>query len=118
MDALSLFKCLADETRLGCVLLIREQGELCVCELTSALALSQPKVSRHLGQLRDCGLLTSRRAGQWIYYAINSELPAWAQAVIDHAAAGNRQLTATCCQRLQAMGDRPQRNRQLCGEPT
>ncbi|RLQ22152.1 ArsR family transcriptional regulator [Seongchinamella sediminis] len=116
MDALSLFKCLADETRLSVVLLIWEQGELCVCELTAALALSQPKVSRHLGQLRDCGLLSTRRAGQWVYYAINSELPPWVQAVIDSTAASNPQLTAGCCQRLLAMGDRPQRNRQHCGE--
>jgi ArsR family transcriptional regulator len=116
MDALSLFKCLADETRLKCVLLVREQGELCVCELTWALELSQPKVSRHLAQLRDCGLLTTRRAGQWVYYAIDSDLPDWVHAVIDAAAADNQQITG-CCKRLLAMGDRPKRNRQLCGVP-
>lgn len=117
MDALSLFKCLADETRLKCVLLVREQGELCVCELTWALELSQPKVSRHLAQLRDCGLLNTRRAGQWVYYAINSDLPDWVHAVINATAADNPQITGCCCRRLLAMGDRPKRNRQLCGEP-
>lgn len=118
MDALTLFKCLADETRLKTVLLIRDQGELCVCELTSALELSQPKVSRHLAQLRDCGLLTTRRVGQWVYYSINGELPDWVPAVIDNTAADNGQLTACCCKRLLAMGDRPQRNRQLCEATT
>ena len=116
MDALTLFKCLADETRLKTVLLIADQGELCVCELTAALQLSQPKVSRHLAQLRDCELLTARRAGQWVYYSINPGLPDWVAGVIAAAAGDNQQLTAGCCQRLRAMGDRPQRNRQLCGE--
>ena len=117
MDPLTLFKCLADETRLKTVLLIRHEGELCVCELTSALQLSQPKVSRHLAQLRDCGLLSTRRAGQWVYYAIDRQLPEWVLTVIDVCSGENDQLTAGCCKRLLAMGDRPQRNRQLCGEP-
>ena len=116
MQALNLFKCLADETRLKTALLIHDQGELCVCELTTALDTSQPKVSRHLAQLRDCDLLTTRREGQWVYYAINPALPDWARQVIDSAAEGNNELTVRCCERLLAMGDRPQRNRELCGE--
>ncbi len=78
MEPLSLFKCLADDTRLKTLLLIQQQGELCVCELTTALETSQPKVSRHLAQLRDCGLLNTRRDGQWIYYRLDEELPVWA----------------------------------------
>ena len=53
----SLFKCLADETRTRISLLIAREGELCVCELTAALEQSQPKISRHLAQLRASGLL-------------------------------------------------------------
>ncbi|MDA1392954.1 metalloregulator ArsR/SmtB family transcription factor, partial [Klebsiella pneumoniae] len=45
---LQLFKNLADETRLGIVLLLKARGELCVCDLCTALAQSQPKISRHL----------------------------------------------------------------------
>lgn len=116
MEPLSLFKCLADETRLKSVLLIVAEGELCVCELTAALDISQPKVSRHLAQLRDCGLLSTRREGQWVYYAINSALPEWARTVITATAKANQSLTKACCNRLWAMGDRPQRNGQLCGD--
>lgn len=116
MEPLTLFKCLADETRLKSVLLIATEGELCVCELTTALDISQPKVSRHLAQLRDCGLLSTRREGQWIYYAISSALPEWAHAVLTATANANGPLTTGCCHRLKAMGDRPQRNNQLCGE--
>lgn len=116
MDALTLFKSLADDTRLKAILMIRDQGELCVCELTSALDISQPKVSRHLAQLREADLLTTRRAGQWVYYAINSQLPDWVQQVINTTAAENSGITSSCCERLQAMGDRPLRSRELCGE--
>lgn len=41
---IQLFKILADETRLGIVLLLSELGELCVCDLCTALDQSQPKI--------------------------------------------------------------------------
>ncbi len=78
----NLFKCLSDETRLRCIMLLSKQGELCVCQLTAALELSQPKISRHLAQLRQTGLLVDKRVGQWVYYKLNPELPAWAFAVL------------------------------------
>ncbi|HBU4172980.1 TPA: metalloregulator ArsR/SmtB family transcription factor, partial [Klebsiella pneumoniae] len=66
VSPLQLFKSLSDETRLSLVLLLREKGELCVCELTSVLKETQPKISRHLALLRENGLLTDRRDGKWI----------------------------------------------------
>ena len=61
LTPLALFKNLSEETRLTLVLLLRQAGELCVCELVSALEESQPKVSRHLAMLRESGLLIDRR---------------------------------------------------------
>lgn len=78
-----LFKCLADETRLRCVVLLHRQGKLCVCELTYALEVLQPKISRHLALLRQSGLLVDSREGQWVYYQLNSELPVWVQRILD-----------------------------------
>jgi len=85
LNPLQLFKTLADETRLSLVLLLREKGELCVCELTSILRESQPKISRHLALLRDSGLLIDRRDGKWIHYRLSPHMPAWAAAVIEQA---------------------------------
>ncbi|ALB64919.1 Arsenical resistance operon repressor [Cronobacter condimenti 1330] len=82
---LQLFKLLADDTRLHLTLLLRAQGELCVCELSATLNLSQPKISRHLAPLRDSGLLSDRRDGKWIYYRLSPHMPAWAAAVIEQA---------------------------------
>lgn len=114
MNPVQLFKCLADETRLKCLLLIEAEGELCVCELTSALDISQPKVSRHLAQLRDCGILSGRRDGQWVYYALHPALPAWTQQLIADTAAANADFTAGNRALLAAMGDRPRRNQACC----
>lgn len=83
-----LFKALADSTRLRCLMLLVEAGELCVCELTYALDLIQPKISRHLAYLRETGLVVDRRQGQWIYYRIQPTLPDWAQAVLQATARG------------------------------
>lgn len=77
-----VFQALGDPTRLRIVALLAAEGELCVCELTHALDLSQPMISRHLGNLRDAGLVSDRRTGKWIYYRLHPELPAWVNDVI------------------------------------
>ena len=82
---LQLFKNLADETRLGIVLLLKARGELCVCDLCTALAQSQPKISRHLAMLRESGLLRDRKQGKWVHYRLSPQMPAWAAQVIEQA---------------------------------
>lgn len=85
-----------------------------MCELTEALQVSQPKVSRHLAQLRECGLLTDRREGQWVFYSINTELPAWAVSVIELSAANNAEFIEQNYQQILSMGSRPERVNQCC----
>lgn len=65
-----VFKALGDPVRLRLLSLIasREGGEVCVCDLTPAFALSQPTISHHLKQLRQAGLIDSQRRGTWVYY--------------------------------------------------
>ena len=77
-----LFKSLSDPTRLRCLALLAKTHELCVCEITEALLLPQPKVSHHLSNLRKNGLVSDRKAGLWIYYQINPELPQWVNEMI------------------------------------
>ena len=105
MMPLTLFKCLSDDTRLSVVLLLKARGQLCVCDLMNALQVSQPKVSRHLAPLRDCGLLQTEKRGQWVYYRLHPDLDDWVVAVIDSALAASRQrinqlseaLSGGCC---------------------
>ncbi len=70
----NLFKAISDESRLRIVLLL-SVNEMCVCEICETTGLSQPMVSRHLGLLRTLNIVSTRRAGQWIYYSINREEP-------------------------------------------
>jgi ArsR family transcriptional regulator, arsenate/arsenite/antimonite-responsive transcriptional repressor len=67
-----LFRALGDETRLRIVALLTH-GELCVCHLETALELTQPTASRHLGVLRAAGVVDTRREGSWIYYALSQQ---------------------------------------------
>lgn len=107
MTPTALFKCLADDTRTKITLLIVSQGELCVCELTAALDLNQPKISRHLALLRSAGLLMDRRQGQWVYYSLHPELPAWVNVVLKDVVDANQQWLETEAKRLCSMNDRP-----------
>jgi ArsR family transcriptional regulator len=66
------FHALSDETRLRLLELLRD-GEQCVCDLTDALAAAQSRLSFHLKTLKDAGLVTDRRQGRWVYYALNPE---------------------------------------------
>ncbi len=88
MNPTLLFKALSDPTRLRCISLLVSHDELCVCELTHALALPQPKVSHHLAALRKAGLVSDRKEGLWTYYRLNSEMPEWVTEVIGTTAEG------------------------------
>lgn len=82
MNAAKFFKCLADETRLRCLMLLQSREALCVCDLADALESSQPKISRHLAQLRACDLVSDHREGQWVFYRIHSDLSDWQRNVL------------------------------------
>jgi ArsR family transcriptional regulator len=114
LNPLQFYKCLADDTRLKAMLLITHEQELCVCELVAALKLSQPKVSRHLAQLRQYGLLSDRKQNQWVYYSINKALPEWAKSVLTHTLTANALFYKNDLSRLSAMGNRPARIASCC----
>jgi ArsR family transcriptional regulator len=69
-DLVKVFKALSDETRIRLLKLL-QQRELCVCELVQALNMTQSRVSRNLGILKDAGLVKDRRDGLWVHYSLN-----------------------------------------------
>lgn len=109
MEPLLLYKHLGEETRLRILLLTAAEGELCVCELTEALDESQPKVSRHLGLLRDAGVLDDERRGKWVFYRIADQLDRWAREVIELTLEHPPGIHLQDRQRLTGMGPRPVR---------
>ena len=62
------FRALGDPTRVRILELLGAQGEMSVNELVDRLGLSQPKVSNHLGCLRWCGFVETRRDHPTVYY--------------------------------------------------
>lgn len=75
-------KALADQTRLRILSLLAQYPELCVCDLTDALALAQPKISRHLAILREAGVLQDRKVGLWVHYRLHADLKPWARIIL------------------------------------
>jgi ArsR family transcriptional regulator len=65
----ALFKALAHDTRLRILNLLLD-GEVCVCRIMEILDLPQSTASRHLGILKNAGLLDDRRAGIWVHYSL------------------------------------------------
>lgn len=64
-----LLKALANGTRLKMLKLLSVR-EMCVCELTVALDLTQPTASHHLNILQNVGLVKDRKEGKWVFYSL------------------------------------------------
>ncbi len=72
-------RALADPTRRQIIELLKRRGccscdevsaldpGLCICDLESALSLSQPTITHHVQVLREAGLITTWKIGRWVY---------------------------------------------------
>jgi ArsR family transcriptional regulator len=107
----AVFRALADPTRVRILHLLRD-GSLCVGDLVSVLALSQPKVSRHLAYLRRSGLVEDEKRGLWCFYRLAAARPGFhgkvlelldaaagevAEAAADEAALRKLRMKGGCC---------------------
>lgn len=68
--AASAAQALADPTRLMIAALLRDGGELCVCDLAWLTGRAINLVSHHLKTLRAGGVVRSRRDGKLVLYAL------------------------------------------------
>jgi len=115
INAVHIFKALGDPTRLR-LLAILAQGDFNVNELLEILRMGQSRISRHLKILADCGLLTNRREGNWIYYALatngaETDLTRTLQLAVKGAAAlpehkGDLQQLESIVQRRRALSQK------------
>lgn len=71
-NAANILKLLGDKTRLT-MLKLMDDHACCVCEFVDMFQMSQPAISQHLRKLKDLGLVSEERKGQWIFYSINQE---------------------------------------------
>jgi DNA-binding transcriptional ArsR family regulator len=72
IDCVEFCKALSDDTRQRILEMLLEQ-ELCVGDIVEAFDMSQPSISHHLSVLKQFNLVTSRKDGKQVYYAINHD---------------------------------------------
>lgn len=88
IDFASIFKALADNTRLKIVEML-SCGELCACDILESFDITQPTLSYHMKILTDSGIVISRKEGSWVRYQINEEIITavrlfWNQITTEH----------------------------------
>lgn len=85
MSSNEAFKALADPTRRAILGLLR-QGEMTAGALAEKFDMSKPSMSHHFTILKEADLISSRREGQQIWYAINTtvvqDVMTWAMDLI------------------------------------
>src|SRR5215211_77896 len=69
MDLIEIYQCFCDRTRLR-ILHLLTQSPLCVCHFQTILGEPQVKISKHLGYLRERGLVEVERDQNWMVYSL------------------------------------------------
>ncbi len=107
-QAARLFKALGDETRLTIIRQLAEQGSVCACDLGACCDLAQPTVSHHLKVLREAGLVTTEKQGQWIFFALRPGLLGELRAWLADAPPASAALSGPhCCEQGEPMSASP-----------
>ena len=68
----SIFKSLCDKHRVEIIKLL-QNGEICACQISDKLKLSQSKLSYHMKVLCESQIVEYRNVGKWTYYKISKE---------------------------------------------
>lgn len=86
-----LFRAFADLSRLSILESLRD-GPRKVSQIVEETGLNQPNTSNHLGCLRECGLVTCRQEGRFVYYELSdarvASLLDLADELLDEVAGG------------------------------
>src|SRR5688572_32198613 len=90
-STLKSLRALADPTRLRLMSLL-EQEELSVNELQEITRLGQSRISTHLGQLQEAGLVQSRREGKRTFYKLNGTSEKSAEPLVKLAVSGGKEM--------------------------
>jgi ArsR family transcriptional regulator len=79
---IKIMKALSDPNRVKIVKILQHRP-LCVCEIQSALGISQPNVSNHLRILENAGLVEYYKEGLWVnYYLADGKASPYAASLL------------------------------------
>ncbi len=71
-----------DDTRVKILHFIKQNKEVCVCDIENAFNMIQSRISRHLKILKDAGFLKVDRRGRWAFYSIRDPLDEFRLAIL------------------------------------
>jgi DNA-binding transcriptional ArsR family regulator len=71
-EAMEAFKALSAPSRMQVFSLLKREGPLSAKEIAGSLGMTAPAVSQHLRAHRAAGLVTSKRRGYWVPYAVDA----------------------------------------------
>lgn len=92
-----VFEALADENRLAIVTLLASRGELCVCDVSGSLGISNALASHHLKKLREAGLVSTRRDGSWLHCRLEHDVLGDIAAQLATLAERSDATPGVCC---------------------
>ncbi len=78
-----IIKALADENRLRIVSLLNTKKNICVCEITKVIGLSQPTISSHLKKLQDAEIINYSKDGSWVNYNLDENMEENLKQILD-----------------------------------
>lgn len=88
LDLVAIARALSDDGRVRALVQLRQNDELCACQIVDLLRLTPATISRHMAVLLESGLLTSTKRGRWVYYAISPSVDArfwdWFDALVEN----------------------------------
>ena len=93
-DIATLFKALADPTRVRLLRYLAESGAgtACACHLPDALGITQPTLSFHMRKLHDAGLVDRDKRGRWVHWTVRPQALARVRTFLELPSAG-----PSCC---------------------
>ena len=94
-------KAVADANRMK-ILACLKKGEVCVCDFTDVLGISQPAVSQHLRKLKEAGIVTERKVGTWKHYRIHETQTPLMQSLLTQI---EEEWTCVCKIECECTGD-------------
>ena len=77
-----------NENRLKIIYLLRQESDLCVCDLSDILGMTIPAVSQHLRKLKDARLIQARKVGQTVFYSLRTESAGILHSLLQHLEKG------------------------------
>lgn len=72
IDISDFYKALSDSTRVKIINLL-DRTELCVCDISAVLNMTKSAVSHQLKNLKEAGIVKSRKAGKEVFYSLSDE---------------------------------------------